>query len=371
MDTILETDQILQIENVGKSYGRKPALTGLSFTIGPNQIVGLLGPNGSGKTTLLKLVNTLITDYSGKIRVCGHPPGLESKKLVSYLPDKPFLRTDLKIRTAVDMYKDFYEDFDRNKALEMLKTMRYGVLFLLLGCVWLSGLAVSLIGNTYLSGFFLTVNVLVSLFFVAAYCFTSIQFFYNALASDESYFGYTIPVNTISLVFSKLAAVWMWGAAMAGALVITWFTLYHTLMAQLGMVGFVPPEARDVFLQVLNITFWIVVAQFVMLSCLLAFSISVFNTPKLKTMNAGVLLIAVAAYLLSQVVGTIQVVLLYLWQFLTDPDIFSAIWHDDLQPGQEMGFLNNTSLIVVSSSLVFALLFFWLSVRTAGKHRSI
>jgi ABC-2 type transport system ATP-binding protein len=124
MDTILETDQILQIENVGKSYGRKPALTGLSFTIGPNQIVGLLGPNGSGKTTLLKLVNTLITDYSGKIRVCGHPPGLESKKLVSYLPDKPFLRADLKIRTAVDMYKDFYEDFDRNKALEMLKTMR-------------------------------------------------------------------------------------------------------------------------------------------------------------------------------------------------------------------------------------------------------
>ena len=113
-------DSILSVKNVRKSYGSKPALNGLSFEIAPNQIVGLLGPNGSGKTTVIKLINTLITDYTGEILVCGKAPGIESKRLVSYLPDRPFLRSDLKIGTVVDMYADFYADFDRAKARQML-----------------------------------------------------------------------------------------------------------------------------------------------------------------------------------------------------------------------------------------------------------
>lgn len=117
-------DSILTVKNVRKSYGKKLALDGLSFDIAPNQIVGLLGPNGSGKTTVIKLINTLITDYEGEILICGNPPGIESKKQISYLPDKPFLRSDLKIKTAVDMYADFYADFDRKKALQMLGTMK-------------------------------------------------------------------------------------------------------------------------------------------------------------------------------------------------------------------------------------------------------
>ena len=114
---------ILSVKNVRKSYGRKLALDGLSFEIAPNQIVGLLGPNGSGKTTIIKLINTLITDYTGEILVCGKPPGIESKKQVSYLPDRPFLRSDLRIKTVVDMYADFFADFDKTKALQMLETM--------------------------------------------------------------------------------------------------------------------------------------------------------------------------------------------------------------------------------------------------------
>jgi len=116
-------DNILSISGVTKNYGKTLALDDVSFSIQPNQIVGLLGPNGSGKTTLIKLITTLITDYKGEILICGYPPGLESKKLVSYLPDKPFLRGDLKVDTATDMYADFYEDFDRGKARQMLAAM--------------------------------------------------------------------------------------------------------------------------------------------------------------------------------------------------------------------------------------------------------
>ena len=115
---------ILTVRNVRKLYGKTPALNGLNFEIEPNQMVGLLGPNGSGKTTIIKLINTLITDYTGDIRVCGHTLGLESKKLVSYLPDRPFLRTDLKIHTTLNMYADFYDDFDKIKARQMLAAMK-------------------------------------------------------------------------------------------------------------------------------------------------------------------------------------------------------------------------------------------------------
>jgi len=117
-------NNILTVKEVRKNYGKIQALNGLSFDIPPNQTVGLLGPNGSGKTTLIKLINTLITAYSGEILVCGHPLGIESKKLISYLPDRPFLRGDLKIITAIEMYADFFADFDKIKAVEMIKSMK-------------------------------------------------------------------------------------------------------------------------------------------------------------------------------------------------------------------------------------------------------
>jgi len=113
-------DNILTVSGVSKYYGKKLALDDLSFTLPPNQIAGLLGPNGSGKTTIIKLINTLITDYTGEITICGLKPGKESKRYVSYLPDRTFLREDLKIKTAVAMYADFFADFDRVKAMEMI-----------------------------------------------------------------------------------------------------------------------------------------------------------------------------------------------------------------------------------------------------------
>jgi len=117
----MKQDLILQVKNVSKSYMKNKALDGVSFDVCAGQTVGLLGPNGSGKTTLIKIINTLITDYSGEILVCGNKLGIESKKNISYLPDVEFLRTDMKINSTVSLYKDFFDDFDVVKAKEMLK----------------------------------------------------------------------------------------------------------------------------------------------------------------------------------------------------------------------------------------------------------
>lgn len=92
----------------------------MSFTLEEGRIVGLLGPNGSGKTTFIKLCNGLLTPSSGELRICGYAPGKESKALVSYLPDRPYLPNWMDVTQALDMYEDFYADFDRKRALEML-----------------------------------------------------------------------------------------------------------------------------------------------------------------------------------------------------------------------------------------------------------
>ena len=115
---------ILSIQNVGKKYNQHTALENVSFDVQSGQIVGLLGPNGSGKTTLIKIINTLITNHSGTINICGHIPGAASKGYVSYLPDVDFIRKDIRISTALNMYADFFSDFDITKAREMLTLVR-------------------------------------------------------------------------------------------------------------------------------------------------------------------------------------------------------------------------------------------------------
>jgi len=117
-------EQLLEISDVTKRYGRQEALRNVSFTVQPGRIVGLLGPNGSGKTTLIKIINGLLADYDGSVHVCGQRPGVETKKLVSYLPDKMALPTWLTVREAVGLYADFYPDFQAARSRELLTSLK-------------------------------------------------------------------------------------------------------------------------------------------------------------------------------------------------------------------------------------------------------
>ena len=114
---------ILQCSHLTKTFGTKRALDDINFTINPGRIVGLLGPDGSGKSTFSKMANGLLTPSDGSITICGFPVGIETKKRVAYLPDKNFLNDSLKISYYIDFFHDFYENFDRQKAREMLERL--------------------------------------------------------------------------------------------------------------------------------------------------------------------------------------------------------------------------------------------------------
>lgn len=114
---------ILDLQNLTKTYGSKKALDHLNLKLESGRIIGLLGPNGSGKTTLLKLINRLLTVSDGRLLIDGKEPGIETKSVVAYLPERTFLATNLRIRQILDYFSDFYKDFDRSRAEAMLQTL--------------------------------------------------------------------------------------------------------------------------------------------------------------------------------------------------------------------------------------------------------
>ena len=110
---------LLEIKQLEHRYGDKMTLAGLNLTLETGEIIGLLGPNGVGKTTLMKIICGLISNYEGSVLIDGNPIGIQSKSLVSYLPDQTYFRKSENIRSAIGMFRDFYTDFDEKKALEM------------------------------------------------------------------------------------------------------------------------------------------------------------------------------------------------------------------------------------------------------------
>ncbi len=114
---------ILECRNLVKKYGYKEALCGIDLTVERGRIVGLLGPNGSGKSTLIKLSNGLLAPTSGELLINGRQIGTETKKIVSYLPERTYLNSWMKVSNIIDFFADFYENFDKNKAYEMLKRL--------------------------------------------------------------------------------------------------------------------------------------------------------------------------------------------------------------------------------------------------------
>ena len=115
--------ELLKIIDLNKSFDNKEVLKNINLTLSGGKIIGLLGKNGAGKTTLIKLINDLLTPTSGEILVNGKPIGVESKKVISYLPERTYLNKNMKVSEVVDYFKDFYDDFDEKRASKLLKDL--------------------------------------------------------------------------------------------------------------------------------------------------------------------------------------------------------------------------------------------------------
>ena len=115
--------KLLEVKNLDKSFDNKEILKDVNFELSSGKIIGLLGKNGAGKTTLIKLINDLLTPTNGQILINGKKVGVETKKVISYLPEKTYLNKQMKVSEVIDYFKDFYEDFDDSKAKKLLKDL--------------------------------------------------------------------------------------------------------------------------------------------------------------------------------------------------------------------------------------------------------
>lgn len=111
---------IVQIKNVSKRFGNKEALKKVNLNIEKGKIIGLLGSNGSGKSTLIKIINDLLVPTTGNVLINGEKPGVNSKKVISYLPERSYLSFNMKVKELIAYFADFYEDFDEQKAHKLL-----------------------------------------------------------------------------------------------------------------------------------------------------------------------------------------------------------------------------------------------------------
>ena len=116
-------NELLTCTGLTKQYGSKAALDNLNLTLPRGRIIGLLGPNGSGKTTLIKLINGLLAPTAGQLYINGNEPGPDTKKVVSYLPERTYFNSWMKVNDILDFFCDFYADFRRNRAEDMLQRL--------------------------------------------------------------------------------------------------------------------------------------------------------------------------------------------------------------------------------------------------------
>ena len=111
--------KVIELQNVTKRYGKTTALYNVSLSIETGKIIGLLGPNGSGKTTLMKTIMRIIREQGGNVTICGMPASYETRRFVSFMPDREFLYDSMTIQDAINYYVDMFNDFDIKKAYEL------------------------------------------------------------------------------------------------------------------------------------------------------------------------------------------------------------------------------------------------------------
>ena len=117
----MDNEYIVETHNLSKSYNTFVALRDVNFCVKKGRIMGLLGPNGAGKTTLIKVLTGLLKQYEGDVKIDGYNIGVESKKVVAYLPDSNYIDEQWTVKYAMSFYKDFFEDFDETKAISLFK----------------------------------------------------------------------------------------------------------------------------------------------------------------------------------------------------------------------------------------------------------
>ena len=115
--------KLLELKHVYKNYGSTEVLKDVNLSVEQGKIIGLLGKNGTGKTTLIKLINDLLTPTKGEILINGRSVGIESKKIISYLPERTYLNKQMKVSEVINYFEDFYENFDAEKARKLLKDL--------------------------------------------------------------------------------------------------------------------------------------------------------------------------------------------------------------------------------------------------------
>lgn len=115
--------KLIEFKNVSKSFDDTEILHNISFNIPKGKIVGLLGKNGMGKTTIIKLINDLLTPTSGKILINGKTVGPDTKRIISYLPERTYLDKGMKVFEVLNLFSEFYTDFNIEKAKKLIKDL--------------------------------------------------------------------------------------------------------------------------------------------------------------------------------------------------------------------------------------------------------
>lgn len=115
--------ELLEYRHCSKNYGTKRVLQNINLKIPRGKIVGLLGKNGSGKTTLIKLANDLLTSTEGEVLINGKKPGINSKKIISYLPERTYLDKEMTVEETISYFQEFYDNFDQDKAYRLLEDL--------------------------------------------------------------------------------------------------------------------------------------------------------------------------------------------------------------------------------------------------------
>ena len=123
----MKTDKLIECRGLCKRFSNTLALDNVDLEVGRGKIIGLLGPNGSGKTTLIKILNGLIKPTLGDVRIDGEEPGVHTKSIVSYLPDRTYFADWMTVNDVVKMFSEFYWDFDMERALDMCAAMNIGI----------------------------------------------------------------------------------------------------------------------------------------------------------------------------------------------------------------------------------------------------